>query len=1093
MKAHPSHNCQDSRSALAVNMLWLIRLCLIAAALGAGPRQSDAALDSIKVGTSPPWKVAVSGDRQHVAVLDRAGVIHLWSRDGRPKGPVLIVTGSPVSMAFVRSNTELAIGLTNGAIQFYDIEKQHPSGIELVHDDDVHQIVVGHSRGVMASVADSVSIKILAIATGNLLHTVTPESGVHRLLSFAHGDRALLFVGEDRNLYLWREGKDSERIGLQGEEIPIIDVVLSGGDDTVLLRRHNTLTKADLAEINETAIVEGWQRGELLGMLSGFIISADRENGILSVHDIASKEPVLSLVADIKDLVHASSPDGKALYFSDGLLLKRLEISETSVPALRAQALVDLSRRLDMLEAEVRDYALSDRGRALLDRRLEETIAENRTAMAFLRTLWDLEEVGDIASLMTLEVPDIPDAPQVTLALERRLLMSRAAQEYSDWAEKDSLPMIAALRDEISSGGSETRLGVFGDYARLRRDLARMWRQRHAISVRKAGAAGAVGTREEQALFSSNPKIWEETHSSHRHRILEGLSLGSNSSHELREPAPKAAATSRDKSPVPSVASVPADTSQRTPHAMHRSALPHSGLFIRRSAAFGTQQAVGIRELIEQGVQIDKNMIRFDDFVDQDISGVPVPKVGDTLRASYGIAPVVGDQARSERSTHFLEIALKATGDLTRATASEYSPPVNYVLVVDKSGSMRGDKLDNVRAAIWKLWEAMSPDDIMGIVAFDDEPETVLKATRKERLDPSTVGTALRDMLAKGGTDLNIGLLYGLDEIDRYRSANHLNHLYLLTDGNPTSGETNWIKIRQSFAGRTRGDVRLSTIAFGSDANTRELEALAGVVSGAFSAVTGAKDLALQLESGLARRDHLAAMNLQLQVMIHPEVGINYFYGHDLITDPLQRRAIRQQVEATEQQVERELGVEAQPRLIEEDEGIRVFVPNLARNETYLVVLELDVPAGLRETRVGHAIVRFIDVPRRESREVSLALVGVGAIGSAHVTQHAVELWTSEVVHDALEDLYQGELMTARSRIEGHMSILRVVNEVLDSDQIRDDRVILSKFVSLARNLGQPKSTSDEELTWNVLYHGLNMFGRGRNGFINIGFAPMAK
>ena len=118
--------------------------------------------------------------------------------------------------------------------------------------------------------------------------------------------------------------------------------------------------------------------------------------------------------------------------------------------------------------------------------------------------------------------------------------------------------------------------------------------------------------------------------------------------------------------------------------------LPHDGLFIRRNNAFGTKSTIGITDLIEQGMLIDQERIRFDDFVAARSDEVPQPSAGEAVGVSCGLARTVPDCRASQQATHFLEIALRAADSAGASTTPPAPLPVNFVFVVDTSGSMSG-------------------------------------------------------------------------------------------------------------------------------------------------------------------------------------------------------------------------------------------------------------------------------------------------------------------------------------------------------------------------------------------------------------------
>ncbi len=514
--------------------------------------------------------------------------------------------------------------------------------------------------------------------------------------------------------------------------------------------------------------------------------------------------------------------------------------------------------------------------------------------------------------------------------------------------------------------------------------------------------------------------------------------------------------------------------------------LPHNGLFTRRNNEFGTKLMIGIKNLIEQGILIDQTSIRFDDFVAMKTDKIPLSASGYSTAVSYGISKIPASQQRDERATHYLEIALKTSDVAPKDHPKSEIPPVNYIFVIDTSGSMSGEKIETVKASIRELFKQLRPDDVIGVIQFDDQPAKLLKATPVKELSVSDFSAIISNLNADGGTDLNMGVSFGIDEISRYGNANTLNQVFLFSDGQPTSGETNWLTIRQNIAAKMRGNTRLSTFAYGSDANTRELDALAGLTGGKHTFIAHPDDIQWALEEELSRREHLAAINVQLNIEIDEDVDILYLYGHDQVTDPAQREAIFSEVETAKEQAKEDFDVEAQPDIVTQEKGIRIFVPDLALGETYYIVFELGIPETKQDAPIGKATVQYVDTFARENRKHVLELSPNGTLPPNVITQHALGLWTSEIAFFALDDLYEHDLKTAQTRIQQHISVLDAANAEFQSPHLADDIITLKNFVSLTNNLGRVKSFSEQPPSAGAgAYYmfKLNEFGRVRGGF----------
>ncbi|MFF9123869.1 VWA domain-containing protein [Streptomyces sp. NPDC014889] len=512
--------------------------------------------------------------------------------------------------------------------------------------------------------------------------------------------------------------------------------------------------------------------------------------------------------------------------------------------------------------------------------------------------------------------------------------------------------------------------------------------------------------------------------------------------------------------------------------------LPHDGLFIRRNSAFGTRSPLGVRDLIEQGVIVGQEQIRFDDFVAARTEQVPGPPPGRAVGVSHGLAAAQGEFRADETTTHFLEITLKA-GEAHPGDAPAEPLPVNFVLVVDTSGSMHGEKLDCVKEALQLLYDRLRPSDCLGVITFDHHVRTVLPATAKRELPREHFARVVAGLRADGGTDLNLGVQYGIDEIGRNALGGRtVNCLYLFSDGDPTSGERDWVRIRTNIAAKLRGDLTVSCFGFGSDARMPELAALAGLAGGHSTFVTRPEQVGTDLLADLERRDHLAAIDIQLRLDIAPDVEIRHLYGHDLVTDPRARAAVLREAVQAAERARRDYGAEALPDLVTEETGIRIFAPDLAFGETYWIVLELTVPPGRAPHPLGTGAVQYVDTVAREGHRHELDLATGLTLAEETVTVHAMGLWTSEVTFHALDDLYDRDRDTATKRLRQHIEVLRAAHSRLPAREFRDDQVTLQKLITLTGSLDTVVSFSDQPgggMASAVMM--MSDFGRVRSGF----------
>lgn len=127
--------------------------------------------------------------------------------------------------------------------------------------------------------------------------------------------------------------------------------------------------------------------------------------------------------------------------------------------------------------------------------------------------------------------------------------------------------------------------------------------------------------------------------------------------------------------------------------------------------------------------------------------------------------------------------------DVTAPTVATAGPrtPATLQVVLDVSGSMRGDRLDTAVAALLALVDRLHAGDRFGVVTFDTQTEVVVPAG--PLTDKDAARQALRGIRSGGGTDLSAGYLRGLQEAARVAGPAGARVL-LLSDGHANAGVT---------------------------------------------------------------------------------------------------------------------------------------------------------------------------------------------------------------------------------------------------------------------------------------------------------------
>ena len=227
---------------------------------------------------------------------------------------------------------------------------------------------------------------------------------------------------------------------------------------------------------------------------------------------------------------------------------------------------------------------------------------------------------------------------------------------------------------------------------------------------------------------------------------------------------------------------------------------------------------------------------------------------GVALRAELSHGGVVG----GARSTVYLKVAVEGV----RPVVEVRRAPLNVSLVIDRSGSMQGDRIVRAKEAARLAVGMLGPDDVVSVVAYDTEAQVLVPSTKAS--DKSLILKGIDSIQPLNSTALYAGVRLGGQEVRKFLSAERVNRVVLLSDGIANVGPSSPSELASLGRELASSGVSVSTIGLGLGYNEDLMSQLAVSADGNHVFVEHSDQLASVV--GLELGDALAVVAQEVVV-----------------------------------------------------------------------------------------------------------------------------------------------------------------------------------------------------------------------------------
>jgi Ca-activated chloride channel family protein len=375
------------------------------------------------------------------------------------------------------------------------------------------------------------------------------------------------------------------------------------------------------------------------------------------------------------------------------------------------------------------------------------------------------------------------------------------------------------------------------------------------------------------------------------------------------------------------------------------------------------------------------------------------------------------------KQTNYLRISLNGC----KVERSTERMPVNVALVIDRSGSMAGQRIAQAREAAIMAVNRLDANDIASVVVFDDKIDVLVPAQKVT--DRTHFTDLIRQVGARGSTAIYAGVTAGANEVKKHLDARRLNRVVLLSDGLANVGPSKPSDFAQLGRELLKAGVSVSTIGLGDAYNEDLMLQLAKAADGNHAFAAAPDDLVRIFNKEFDEVLAACAQTVSIDVDLKPGARVVRAISREGETAAQSAKfKLNQVYQETEHYVLLEVEVDAKAASAEREFGqVRVAytVPDTGARQTLNAPIRGRFSASAEEVKAKTdqtVMASVVEQNVRERAQKAIALRDQGRFDEAvklfqqnvaEIKAHVADGGDSSQGLAALADLYQIYAMRA--------------------------------------------------------------------------------
>jgi Ca-activated chloride channel family protein len=203
----------------------------------------------------------------------------------------------------------------------------------------------------------------------------------------------------------------------------------------------------------------------------------------------------------------------------------------------------------------------------------------------------------------------------------------------------------------------------------------------------------------------------------------------------------------------------------------------------------------------------------------------------------------------------------------------EANPPFNICIVIDRSTSMDGIRIERVKTAIANLIKNLAPDDVVSIISFSDRAQIVHPSGRVA--NKASIIAKIRSIRTSGGTEIYQGLSAGVQQIKQADLSQYNNQIVLLTDGHTYGDAESCLRLAEKIA---RQNIEITAFGIGNEWNDHFLDMLVAPSAGRSIYISHPEEIVDNLQQSIEGLGNIYAHNLCVQPQFTDSIQVRNIF-----------------------------------------------------------------------------------------------------------------------------------------------------------------------------------------------------------------------